>query len=296
LIKTVESILTYSAMYRIGVDVGGTNTDSAILDITQVDTPSRGVLASCKTPTTVDITSGITKVIEDVLSKSKVVKSNILSVAIGTTHFVNAVVEADARRLSKVAVVRLCGVTTRNIPPFSDFPVALKRIMAGPTFYLDGGLEIDGREISSLKPNQIAETVDSISNVGITSIALIGVFSPLDHAGIHEEKCKKLMLAQNPSLEIVCSHSIGGVGLLERENATILNASILAIAKKTITGFKTAMRRLNLTCPLYLTQNDGTLTDAEVAAKFPIKTFASGPTNIEHKNLTFSTLLPRFRG
>jgi N-methylhydantoinase A/oxoprolinase/acetone carboxylase beta subunit len=39
------------------------------------------------------------------------------------------------------------------------------------------------------------------------------------------------------------------------------------------------MRELQLSCPLYLTQNDGTLTGADEAAKLPIKTFASGPTN-----------------
>lgn len=102
-------------MYRIGVDVGGTNTDAAILDITAADTPSRGVLASGKSPTTLDVTSGIKTVVEDVLKKSDIGVKNILSVAIGTTHFVNAVVEADARRLSKVAVVRLCGPFTQQV-------------------------------------------------------------------------------------------------------------------------------------------------------------------------------------
>lgn len=102
-------------MYRIGVDVGGTNTDAAILDITATSAPSRGVLASSKSPTTPDITSGIKGVVEDVLRKSAVDVGSILSVAIGTTHFVNAVVEADARRLSKVAVVRLCGPFTRQV-------------------------------------------------------------------------------------------------------------------------------------------------------------------------------------
>jgi N-methylhydantoinase A/oxoprolinase/acetone carboxylase beta subunit len=87
------------------------------------------------------------------------------------------------------------------------------------------------------------------------------------------------MLVEDPDLDIVCSHNIGGLGLLERENATILNAAILRTAKKTIRGFKAAMRRLQLHCPLYLSQNDGTLIDADAAADFPIKTFASGPTN-----------------
>jgi N-methylhydantoinase A/oxoprolinase/acetone carboxylase beta subunit len=145
-------------MYRIGVDVGGTNTDCAILDIREFNASSRGVVVSSKTPTTTDITSGIIKVGEDVLRISEIEKTDVLSVTIGTTHFVNAVVEADERRLSKVAVVRLCGPTTRNIPPFSGYPQSLKRIMKGPVYYLDGSLEIDGREILSLNPKQIEQT------------------------------------------------------------------------------------------------------------------------------------------
>lgn len=39
------------------------------------------------------------------------------------------------------------------------------------------------------------------------------------------------------------------------------------------------MLALDLTCPLFLTQNDGTLTTAAAAAQLPIRTFASGPTN-----------------
>lgn len=72
---------------------------------------------------------------------------------------------------------------------------------------------------------------------------------------------------------------MGQVGLLERENASILNASILAFAQRTIHGFQKAIRALDLACPLFLTQNDGTLTTAAAAARLPIRTFASGPTN-----------------
>ncbi|KAF9891406.1 hypothetical protein FE257_004262 [Aspergillus nanangensis] len=266
-------------LYRIGVDVGGTNTDAAIIDIAATDSPSRGVCAATKTPTTPDVTSGIYTSIENALAQSQVQRQDVVSVAIGTTHFVNAVVQADARRLSKVAVVRLCGPFTKQIPPFTEFPEDLKGIMGGPVFYLDGGLEIDGREISPLNPSQIQQTISAIQSAGIKMIALVGIFSPLDHSGIHEETCKKQMLALDPTLSIVCSHSIGGVGLLERENATILNASILTLARKTVRAFCNAMVRLQLDCPLYLTQNDGTLTDAATAAELPIKTFASGPTN-----------------
>jgi N-methylhydantoinase A/oxoprolinase/acetone carboxylase beta subunit len=265
--------------FRIGVDVGGTNTDSAILDIRAAKEPSRGVLATCKTSTTSNVTEGITSAIESVIARSKVPRDQILNVAIGTTHFVNATVEGDARRLSRVAVVRLCGPYTKKNPPFSDIPYALREVIEGPHWYLDGGLEIDGREIQALDVEQIRATAAKIYEAGIRSVAVVGVFSALDHEGKHEERCRALMLERFPDLSVVCSHTIGGPGLLARENATILNASILSFARKTMQGFKRAMRKLGLKCPLYITQNDGTLMDAATAALIPVKTFASGPTN-----------------
>ncbi|KAI8192524.1 putative D-/L-hydantoinase subunit A [Colletotrichum sp. SAR 10_75] len=267
------------SLYRIGVDVGGTNTDAAILDITAPNTPGRGVLASHKASTTPDITSGIESAIREVLTTSAVDQKKVLSVTIGTTHFINALVEADTRRLSRVAVVRLCGPFTRQIPPFSDFPSGLRRILDGGVYYLDGGLEIDGREIAPLDHEQIRKAAREIFAAGVQAVALVGVFAPLDHAGVHEETCKRVILEEAPGLDVVCSHDIGPPGLLERENATILNAAILKTAQKVTRGFKRAMTRLRLACPLYLSQNDGTLIDADTAAEYPIKTFASGPTN-----------------
>ena len=152
-------------------------------------------------------------------------------------------------------------------------------MIEGPRFYLDGGLEIDGGEIAPLNPEQIRETAASIQRAGIQVVAIVGVFSALDHEGLHEERCKDIMLEACPSLSIVCSRAVGGPGLLVRENATILNASILSFARKTIAGFRRTIDKLELRCGLFLTQNDGTLTDAANAAELPIKTFASGPTN-----------------
>ncbi|KAK5088066.1 hypothetical protein LTR05_002282 [Lithohypha guttulata] len=266
-------------MYRIGCDVGGTNTDAVLLDISRLSSSSKGVLATHKTTTTPNVTDGIRTAIEKVLVKSGVDRDEVINVAIGTTHFVNAVVEGDARRLDRVACVRLCGPYTRSIPPFSDYPYALREIVEGPCFHLDGGLEVDGREIKPLSPDQVRETADAIYSAGIRAVAIVGVFSALDHEGIHEERCRQLMLKSYPDLLIVTSNTIGGPGLLVRENATILNAAILRFAGRTIRGFRRAMHELALTCPLFLTQNDGTLIEASAAAKLPIKTFASGPTN-----------------
>ena len=90
---------------------------------------------------------------------------------------------------------------------------------------------------------------------------------------------RRIIRRELPDVDVVCSSDVSNIGFLERENAAILNASILKFARKTIKGFRAAMKRLDLHCVLYLTQNDGTLIDAPSAASLPIRTFSSGPTN-----------------
>ncbi|KZO91644.1 hydantoinase/oxoprolinase [Calocera viscosa TUFC12733] len=267
-------------MLRIGVDVGGTNTDGVLIDVSRTAEPNRGILASFKSPTTPNVSEGIETAVRTVMEEAKVNPSEITSLTIGTTHFINAVLEQDVRRLQKVAVIRICGPYTRQCPPFVDFPPQLREIMEGHVGYVDGGLQIDGSEILPLNPEQIIAECKEIKVKGINNVVLVGVFSSLDTEGRYEQKAREIALkVLGEGVNVVCSSEVGHLGLLERENASILNASILTFAQRTVRGFKRAMHRLNLSCPLYLTQNDGTLTTAAKAAALPIRTFASGQTN-----------------
>ncbi|KAJ7352476.1 Hydantoinase/oxoprolinase [Mycena albidolilacea] len=271
------------ARYRVGVDVGGTNTDAAIIDITKTSNPTtRGVRASHKLKTTTNVTDGIEAAVRKVIADAGVDPQNgeVLSLTIGTTHFINAVVQADARKLSKVAVIRLAAPYTFEHPPFVDFPPHLKSLMDGHTAIINGGLQIDGRAINEIDKAEVIEQAKQIKSKGLKDIVLIGVFSPLDVSGKNEYLARDLLLHElGPEVNIVCSRDVAQVGFIERENASILNASIGAFARRTIRRFENAMKRLGLACPLYLTQNDGTLTSAADAAKLPIRTFSSGATN-----------------
>ncbi|KAL1849533.1 hypothetical protein Plec18170_007441 [Paecilomyces lecythidis] len=268
------------AFYRIGVDVGGTNTDSVILDTRASNAPNRGVIALKKTPTTSpNVTDGIETAVKSVLEESKVPRDQVACLTIGTTHFINAIIEHDVRRLSKVAIIRLSKSFTKEVPPFSDFPPALKKIMNGHYGFVDGGLHIDGSQEAPIVEEQVVQQCAIIKEKGIDAVVISGVFSPIDEHFHQEDQVRKIVLRELPGADIVCSSEVSQIGFLERENASILNASILKFARRTIRGFRAAMKRLNLKCALYLTQNDGTLIDAPAAARLPIRTFSSGPTN-----------------
>jgi N-methylhydantoinase A/oxoprolinase/acetone carboxylase beta subunit/DUF917 family protein len=264
---------------RIGVDVGGTNTDAVVVDPSQQSTPSRGLLAHYKTPTTPDVTGGIETAVRTVLEKSCLPPSSIASVTVGTTHFINAVVEQDARRLKRVAILRLSKSFLREVPPFSEFPAGLTSIVKGYVGYCDGGLHIDGSEEAPIVEDQVVERCKEIKALGLTAVVVVGCFSPIDEVFRQEDRVREIVLREIPGVDVIVSHEVANIGLLERENASILNAAILRYAKRTVKGFRRAMKALNLSCPLFLTQNDGTLLDSASAAKIPIRTFSSGATN-----------------
>ena len=136
-----------------------TNSDAVILDLTPAS-PSP-VLASHKAPTTSDVTLGIQAAIRECLAKADVDKSSIQAVAIGTTSFVNCLLERDVDKLERVAAIRLCGPYSRLTPPFASFPYELRHVLEGPVFFAEGGLQVDGKEISKVKRRlEISAVVD----------------------------------------------------------------------------------------------------------------------------------------
>ncbi|MFV0386030.1 hydantoinase/oxoprolinase N-terminal domain-containing protein [Paracoccus sp. (in: a-proteobacteria)] len=253
---------------RLGIDVGGTNTDAVILR-------DREVLAGVKSATTEDVMSGIRDALEHVIEQAGVARGDIDVTMIGTTHFTNAVIER--RHLDPVAAIRLGLPATACLPPMVDWPADLVEMVGGHRYLLRGGYEFDGREIAPLDEDELVRIAGEISGKGIKAAAISSVFSPINRE--MEERARVILQHHCPGLPIVLSSEIGRIGLLERESAAIMNASLLSLSDQTVEAFGRALRDAGLNCPFFVTQNDGTLMAADTVRRFPVLTFASGPTN-----------------
>ncbi len=267
------------ATLRIGVDVGGTNTDGVIINPNQVDSTKRGILAWHKAPTTPDPSNGISAAISQMFKDANIQPDHVASVTIGTTNFVNAVVEPDASRLARVAVIRLCGPFSKFTPPCVDWPDDMRELVLGHYALLTGGLEIDGNVIDELVEAEILDQCRIIREKNIEAVVVNGVFSPIDTVKRQEERAATIIRKEIPGCDVVCSKDVANLGFIERENAAILNASILKFARRTIRSFHKPVQALGMRCPVFITQNDGTVLSGDEAAKLPIRTFSSGPTN-----------------
>jgi N-methylhydantoinase A/oxoprolinase/acetone carboxylase beta subunit len=116
--------------------VAGTNTDGVLLDPT-----TQQILATHKSPTTSNPSLGIQTTIQALLQSVTVSAQDVASVTIGTTHFINAVVERDETRLSKVAVIRLVGPFAK-LPPCVDWDEDMRELVLGHYALVKGGLEV----------------------------------------------------------------------------------------------------------------------------------------------------------
>ena len=198
--------------YVIGVDVGGTNTDTAILCGGQV-------VAKGKRPTTEDKTQGvvdsINAALEQLCNSTGQGRSNVLKslarVSIGTTHFTNAVKKRDGQNLDRVAVIRLCGCASRALPPFSDFPEKLKKLIFGGAYMLNGGLEYNKKEISAVDEEEVRKCVQEIlrKDPPVNHVVISGVFASCDDpCGRQEREVEKIVKEECTQLSCTLSHKV----------------------------------------------------------------------------------------
>ncbi|WP_327106182.1 hydantoinase/oxoprolinase family protein [Nonomuraea glycinis] len=261
---------------RVGIDVGGTNTDAVVLDA------SDRVIAKAKRPTTPDVTTGLRAALDAVLTElapsgasygaeGGVVWGRITRVMLGTTHATNAILER--RNLGRVAVLRLGAPATTAVPPLVGWPADLREVVSAGEAIVPGGHYVDGREIGPLDPDAIRRFLDGVR---ADAVAVTGVFSP---AGDEHERAVEELVRREYGLPVSMSHEIGSLGLLERENATVLNAALYTVAGHVTQALTSALAERGLSARPYLAQNDGTLMTVEHAARLPVSTIGSGPAN-----------------
>ena len=111
----------------------------------------------------------------------------------------------------------------------------------------NGGHEYDGREISPIDEIQLRTIAKKMNDEGVRSVSISGVFSPVDDS--HEKIAADIITSEIPSMNITLSSEIGRVGILERENAAMLNACLVQVATTTVAAIQSAMASAGLEAP-----------------------------------------------
>lgn len=256
--------------YMMGIDIGGTNTDAVLINQKKL------IIAACKVPTEKPLENGVKKSIAKLLESSGIDKNKLQGIYIGTTHATNAILEAKG--LYKVGVLRLAGHNPLALDPCFKWPIPIREAIFLGVKAVGGGFRCDQKEITPLSEREIRRAILELRDLGLESLAIVGVFSSLSSKQEDEARTiAKDILGDN--FPITISSEIGGTGFIERENGAILNSALKKPMVAAFQNMKTIKRELGIEAPLFVTQNDGSIINLYEAQEKPLLTISSGPTN-----------------
>jgi N-methylhydantoinase A/oxoprolinase/acetone carboxylase beta subunit len=254
---------------RLAVDLGGTSTDAIVLDRRD------RIVARVKLERGDDDAGSIRAAVARMTRDGGADPGRISSAVLGC----GAALTAIERRseLRRVAVLRIGGPLTLAIPPLATWPAPLREAVSAGEAVVNGGAEYDGRPVSALDHDGVARFLEQVASE-VEAVAITGLFSSA--APDHELAAAELVRRElGASTRVSLSHEIGTIGLLERENATVLNAALGGVAERLAAILGDGLAASRIDAELFFAKGDGTVMTLEHALRFPCYLIGSGPAS-----------------
>ncbi len=240
----------------LGIDAGGTYTDAVIYDL-----ENNKMLYKAKALTTRwDFTIGISRTLSE-LDQNCLKKVELISLS--TTLATNAIVENEGQKVGLILM-----------PPYgldvtADIPYQ-------PKIIVQGQLEISGREIAPVNPDQIrSETDKMIKSHHVTAFAVSGYAGSINPE--HELQVKKI-IKETTGFFVSCGHELSDtLDFRTRAATAVLNARIIPRLTNLLFDLEKVMACYGIDAPVVVVKGDGTLMSAEMAKSRPVETILSGP-------------------
>jgi len=263
--------------WRLGIDVGGTFTDLALLD------EGSGRLVIGKVPSVpADPSEGILHGITRILAEAGVAPADIAYLAHGTTVATNTLLQRKGARtgvvttrgfrdLLEIARQRRPSLYDLHVPkPAPLAPRALRhevpeRIMA------------DGRVRTPLDLPAVDRALDALAAAGIEALAICFLYSylhPEHERQVLERACRRL-----PGVFCSASHEVlPEFREYERLSTTVANAYLGPTMAGYIQAFRRRVKDLGIRAVPYINQSNGGTIGIDEAARVPVRTVLSGPS------------------
>ncbi len=242
--------------YGIGIDTGGTFTDSVIIDFI-----SHSIVSKSKALTTrQDLRIGI---LNSLSGLDAVLFPEVKLVALSTTLATNSIVEGKGQRVGLIMAVP--NAATFRLPA---------NIPADEVAVISGAHGREGHETAALDIAAGNEAVRRLKDK-VDAFAVSGYFSIYN--SIHELKLKECIVAEC-NHPVVCGHELtGAVGMVERAVTAAFNARLLPVIGDLLDSIVDILKGKYIKAPLMVVRGDGSLISERAARSRPVETVLSGP-------------------
>ena len=261
---------------QVAVDVGGTFTDVVV----HSNSDGRTVIA--KTLSTPEAPSiGVLEGIKIALRESGRGLKDVDSLRHGTTIATNAVLE---RKIAKTALIVTKGfkdilyVGRQARPSLYDLdarhpaPLTPRHL----TFEIEERIGWSGEVERPIAPDEVNEIARRLGSEGVESAAICLIHAYVNPT--HEIAIRDALARLLPDLPVCLSSEIcPEIGEYERASTTVVNASVMPLVVRYVSGLKREFQSFRGGCQIYIMQSNGGAMGPEVAAKKSVHTMYSGP-------------------
>ena len=268
--------MTHKNSFRLASDIGGTFTDTVLIDANET------VVATTKTPTTPKAPAeGALLGAQHVMRAAGIKWHQVSGKIHGTTLATNALIE---RRGAKVATITTAGF--RDILEiayerrYSQYAINIEKpnllVPRQLSYTIAGRMNAAGEELISLDTTAIPALAAELrrQNVQAVAVCLMHAYANPAHEQILGTDLRKLL----PGVEMSLSHEVSPEAReFDRLCTTIANAYIQPLMKTYLSDFEARFVEQGLTCPILMMTAGGGMTTLETAARLPIRLVESGP-------------------
>ena len=262
-------------VWRIGVDIGGTFTDVAMVEETS------GRIGVAKVPTTpADLAEGVLRALKLAVNRYGVDYAEVGLLSHATTVVTNAILEEKGARAALITtrgfrdVLELRRSARANLYDlFQDAPATL--IPRRRRFEISERIGADGTIVTPLAENEIDELIVALKSARIDAIAVSLVFSFLNPE--HEQRLGARLRAALPDVPVYLSSDIlPEIKEFERTSTTAVCAYVGPILASYLARLEEVTRSRELP-PLYLMGSNGGILEVAEAIAMPAMAVESGP-------------------
>ena len=247
---------TINLRIGLGIDAGGTYTDTVIYDLSKGKTICKSKALTTKWDFTVGINEAMAQLDQEKLGQVEMV-------SLSTTLATNAIVEGEGQKVGMIIM-----------PPYGRFDP--EDIPYEPKALVSGQLEITGKEISPVDDLEVKKIVRGmVAKEDVKAFAVSGYAGAINPD--HELKIKQI-IREETGLFVTCGHELSDIlNFKTRAHTAMLNARIIPKLAKLLLDLENVLGKLGIIAPMVVVKGDGTLMSAAMAKERPVETILSGP-------------------
>ena len=263
--------------HRVGIDIGGTFTDFALLDI------SSGRIATHKRLTTPAAPArGVLEGLSDLLVREQVPVEQLEAVIHGTTLITNAVIERKGARIGMITTAGFADVLEMaNEHRYEMFDLRITYpaplVERSCRVEINERIRYDGHVETVLTQSEVRLAVRHlVEQKGIESLAVCFLHSYANPE--HEREVRDIVRADYPELFVsISSEVFPDIREFSRWTTTCINAYTQPLLDRYLHDLEQGLFARQIRAPLFImTSSGGTATPA-IARKFPVRIMESGP-------------------